>query len=70
MGEGGTVEAGWGQKRGEAGFYRKELISHNSKDGYMSKRLHRKKARVLADPKSLSYSIGNVFIYKQLEDKP
>lgn len=30
----------------------------------------KRKTRVWADPKSLSYSAGNVFIYKQLEDKP
>lgn len=28
-----------------------------------------KNTRVWAQPKSLSYSTGNVFIYKQLEDK-
>lgn len=38
----------------------------------MSKRApqEKKKEKVWADFKSLSYSIGNVFIYKQLEDKP
>lgn len=30
----------------------------------------KKEARVGVHPKSLSYSSGNVFIYKQLEDKP
>lgn len=34
------------------------------------KQKKKKEARVGVHPKSLSYSSGNVFIYKQLEDKP
>lgn len=34
------------------------------------KKQKKKEARVGVHPKSLSYSSGNVFIYKQLEDKP
>lgn len=36
----------------------------------MRQRKKKKEARVGVHPKSLSYSSGNVFIYKQLEDKP
>lgn len=54
------------------GFYHKELISHNSRLIYESKDSigKKKKTGVWADPKSLSYGIRNVFICKQLEDKP
>lgn len=61
------AEDRWGERRGSTIRNWFPTIT----DWYMSKGLHRKKkTRVWADPKSLSYSTGNVFIYKQLEDKP